>query len=280
MTNESRPISTGLAKIDGGGKRLNSGKTRHDLTPAFAQEQYARVMTFGADRYGDHNWQRGMAWSKVLASLERHLQAIKRGEDFDQESGLLHSAHVMCNAAFLSEYYKIYPQGDDRQHGYMEQPRIGLDVDEVIADWLGHWCKYHNQEVPNYWSFDYNIRDKFNEMKDNKEFWMTIPPKVDPRSLGFEPHCYVTSRVVPSEWTQEWIQKVGFPAAPVYTVGHGQSKIQVLKDAGVEIFVDDRYENFVDINRAGILCYLLSTPHNQRYNVGHKRIENLQDLVR
>ena len=61
----------------GTGKRFNEGKTRHDLTPPFAQEQYAKVLTMGANKYGDWNWQNGMPWSTILASLERHLQAIK-----------------------------------------------------------------------------------------------------------------------------------------------------------------------------------------------------------
>ena len=51
----------------GTGKRFNSGKTRHDLAPTFAQDQYAKVLTMGADKYGDHNWRNGMAWSKVIA---------------------------------------------------------------------------------------------------------------------------------------------------------------------------------------------------------------------
>jgi len=40
------------------GKRFNAGKTRHDLTPAFAQEEYAKVLTMGAAKYGDNNWQK------------------------------------------------------------------------------------------------------------------------------------------------------------------------------------------------------------------------------
>jgi hypothetical protein len=263
----------------GGGMRFNEGKTRHDLVPAFAQEQYALVLTLGANKYAERNWERGMKWSKVLSSLERHLQAIKRGEDYDKETGLLHSAHVMCNAAFLTEYYKIYPQGDDRPHWYIGTPRIGLDIDEVIADWVGHWTRKHGQTIPEFWNFDGKIGDKFEALKDDKDFWMSIPPRIDPRTLPFEPCCYVTSRSVPTEWTEEWIQKNGFPTMPVHTVGRGVSKVQVLKDANVDIFVDDRFENFAEINAAGICCYLMDAPHNQRYDVGHKRINTLDQIL-
>lgn len=261
------------------GLRFNEGKTRHDLVPAFAQEQYARVLTKGAEKYAERNWEKGMKWSKVLSSLERHLQAIKRGEDYDKETGLLHSAHVMCNAAFLTEYYKIHPHGDDRPHWYGRSVKVGLDVDEVIADWVGHWTKHHGQVTPEFWNFDRSIGEKFDALKDDKDFWMSIPALVDPSTLPFEPHCYVTSRTIPNEWTEEWIERSGFPTMPVVTVPRGASKVDTLRELGVDIFVDDRFENFQEINRAGIFCYLMDAPHNRRYEVGHRRINSLSQIM-
>lgn len=261
------------------GLRFNNGKTRHDLVPQFAQKQYASVLTKGSEKYAERNWELGMRWSKVVASLKRHLEAFEMGEDYDKETGLLHTAHIMCNAAFLTEYYKIYPQGDDRPHGYLRVPAIGLDIDEVIADWVGHWTKYHGQEIPEVWNFDRNIDQKFDALANDKDFWLSIPPKVNPSDIGFEPYCYITSRSIPKEWTEEWLDKNGFPAVPVYSVGHGVSKVDVAKKSGVEIFVDDRYENFVELNQNGICCFLFDAPHNRRYNVGYKRIKSLNELV-
>ena len=260
------------------GLRFNEGKTRYDLIPTFAQEQYAKVLTKGAEKYAERNWEKGMRWSKVLASLERHLQAIKRGEDYDSETGLLHSAHVMTNAAFITEYYKIYPQGDDRPHNYLNRPKIGLDIDEVLADWVGHWVKYHKQDTPENWNFDRVIGEKFKQLKDDKDFWMSIPVKTKPNEIPFEPHCYITSRSIPNEWTEEWLDKNGFATMPVYSIGVGISKVEVAQKAGIDIFVDDRYENFVELNNAGICTYLFDAPHNKRYNVGHKRIYSLNEL--
>ncbi len=39
----------------------------------------------------------------------RHLEAIRLGEDIDEESGLLHAAHLQANAAMLTEYYFTQP---------------------------------------------------------------------------------------------------------------------------------------------------------------------------
>lgn len=264
----------------GNGLRFNNGKTRHDLVPAFAQEQYARVLTAGANKYADRNWERGMKWSIVLASMKRHILAFERGEDFDPETGQLHTAHIMCNAAFITEYYSIFPQGDDRPHKYLSMPKIGLDIDEVLADWVGHWTKYHGQEVPETWNFDRNIGEKFEKLKNDKEFWLSIPVKTLASEIHFEPHCYITSRIIPVEWTIEWLDKNGFPTVPVYSIGQGESKVEVAKKSGIDIFVDDRFENFVELNNAGICCYLFSAAHNERYDVGHKRITSLKDLCR
>jgi len=258
------------------GKRYNQGKTRHDLLPPHAQELYAQVMTKGAEKYEDRNWEKGMSWSTVMASLKRHVLAWERGEDFDPETGLPHTAHIMCNAAFLTEYYRIFPQGDDRPHAYLQPRRVGLDIDEVLADWVGHWTIHHGMEVPEVWNFDRDIRAKFDSV--DKKFWMGVPVKTPPSDLRFEPACYITSRPIPTEWTEEWLDSHGFPVAPVHTVGPGESKVSAALSENLDIFVDDRYENFVQMNKAGICCYLLDAPHNRRYDVGHKRIFSLTEL--
>lgn len=262
------------------GNRFNTGKLRYDLIPTHAQHEYARVLTMGAEKYGDRNWEKGLYWMKgCAASLERHLASFKAGEDYDPESGLLHVAHIMANAAFLTEFYYTHPELDDRPHKYLYQKKIGLDVDEVLADFVGGYTQRYNIELPvECWSFDPQMVDRLAELKDDKDFWMNIKPLVQPSEIPFEPHCYVTSRVIPSEWTEEWLIKNGFPVRKVYTVGHDQSKVNVIKEAGCDIFVDDRWDNFVSLNQAGICCYLMDAKHNQRYDAGYLRLKKLSDL--
>ena len=262
------------------GLRYNSGKLRYDLEPRFAREKLIEVLTSGAQKYEPRNWEKGMPWTEVLASLKRHLAAYERGEDYDPESGCFHLAHAMANVSFLLEYYKIFPQGDDRPHHYLKKPRIALDIDEVLADWTLAWSERHGTSAtPEYWNFDPNIKQKFDEVKDDKEFWLGIKPLIDPKSLPFEPVAYVTSRTIPNAWTEQWIEEQGFPTMPVYTVPANMSKVETLKLLNIEIFVDDRYENFVDINKNGICCFLYDAPHNKRYDVGFKRIRSLFELV-
>lgn len=267
----------------GTGKRFNEGKTRYDLISPFANKILSDVLTSGAEKYGSHNWQKGMSWSKVIASLKRHLAAIENGQDFDNESGILHVGHLMCNAMFLAEYYKIYPEGDDRELSYLRIPKIGLDIDDVICDFVSGFRKKYNLAEPKSWFWSYNTQDYLSDLvknqKELEDFYSNLKPKINPDEIPFEPHCYITSRTVPIEITQMWIEKNGFPCKKIYSIPFNESKVEVAKESGIEIFVDDRFDNFVELNNAGIFCYLFDTPWNSRYEVGHRRIRNLKEII-
>lgn len=279
----------------GSGLRENKGKIRFDLMEPFAIEQLAMVFTKGAEKYEDNNWLRGMKWSKMMASLERHYADFKKGKDFDfdadckeckegkckNHTGLYHIAQVAWNALGILSYYKWFPQGDDRLHHILPKPKIGLDIDEVICNWVPAWCKLYNMKEPTAWYFDGNILDKFEKMREDgilDDFYANLEPRIDPSEIHFEPHCYVTSRPVDSLITIEWLRKNGFPMRPVYTVSAGESKVETIKQAGVDIFVDDRYDNYEELNRNGICCFLMDAAHNQRYSVGYRRIKSLKEL--
>jgi hypothetical protein len=100
----------------------DASKPRMELLPSDAMTEWARAMTFGAKKYGDHNWRKGMAWTRVLGSLGRHLTAFMAGQDNDPESGVSHMAHVMCNAAFLIHYSRNLNTFDDRYKVNEEAP--------------------------------------------------------------------------------------------------------------------------------------------------------------
>jgi hypothetical protein len=91
-------------KKPGGGLRFNSGKDRWDLLPMDATEQVVKVLTRGAEKYDERNWELGMRWSICQGSMMRHLARATQGERVDRESGLPHMAHVACNALFLLAY--------------------------------------------------------------------------------------------------------------------------------------------------------------------------------
>ena len=101
-------------EMDGGkeGVKFDQGKLRMDLLPTDALEALARILTDGAEKYGARNWEKGMAWSRSYAALQRHLLAWWGGQDNDPESGHPHLWHVLTNAVFLTSY-QIREIGED-----------------------------------------------------------------------------------------------------------------------------------------------------------------------
>lgn len=85
------------------GKKLDDGKLRADLPDANATREFWAVLTHGAIAYDAHNWRKVSEWlPRYIAALERHTNAIARGEIVDPETGLLHAAHIECCAHFIA----------------------------------------------------------------------------------------------------------------------------------------------------------------------------------
>jgi len=106
----------------GSGARYNNNKPKLSLIPFSTLADEARVWEYGAKKYAAHNWMRGMDWSIPFECLMRHMAAWQAGEENDQESGLPHLAHAMCNLRMLTLYAKTYPAGDDRPPSCLINP--------------------------------------------------------------------------------------------------------------------------------------------------------------
>lgn len=267
----------------GGGLRHNSGKLRYDLVHPKAHEGMVKVLTKGAAKYAERNWEKGMKWSFVIQSLERHLASFKAGEDYDPETGCLHVDHMQCNAHFLSAYYAIAPQCDDRPHIKHQPFKIALDIDEVICNWVEAWCEIYGIVIPTSWYFQWNIKNLFDNMADAgilDQFYSSLSPRVVAAEMPFEPVAYISHRPVGDNVTKDWLEKHGFPLKPVIHVKDRADKVKHCLDLGVEIFVDDNYDTFLAMNQAGVCCYLMDAPHNRRYDVGYRRINSLSELPR
>lgn len=96
------------------GKKFDQGKPRVDLLPSEPLFELAKVLTFGATKYGEHNWRQGMAWSRVYAAAQRHMMKWNSGETYDDETGLNHLSHACVNLLFLLYYSEHFEELDDR----------------------------------------------------------------------------------------------------------------------------------------------------------------------
>lgn len=100
-----------------GAARDNTNKPKLSLVPVEVLEAVSTVLykssIEGGGKYEKHNWKKGDKYSTPLDSLLRHAYKLSAGETNDPESGLPHSWHIACNAAFLVYYEKHYPANND-----------------------------------------------------------------------------------------------------------------------------------------------------------------------
>ena len=100
------------------GKKYDQGKLRYDLVPVEAHEGLAEVFTYGSIKYGDNNWQQ-VESERYVAALFRHLNAWRKGEKHDEESGYHHLKHALTNVAILL---------------YKDTCMVNKDIEQMLED--------------------------------------------------------------------------------------------------------------------------------------------------
>jgi hypothetical protein len=123
-----------------GGVKFDKGKTRWSLIkPSWLRELAEKItakptlrlhllptslviavtdiLTIGAKKYAERNWEKGMPWSRAYDAMCRHLNAWADQEDLDPDTGRNHLWHAACNMAFLIEWEQTHPEHDDRPFG-------------------------------------------------------------------------------------------------------------------------------------------------------------------
>lgn len=95
------------------GMKFDKGKSRVDLIdPRFLLE-LGEVLGFGAEKYGENNWQ-AIEPKRYKAAALRHMCQYCAGEKVDKESGKSHLVHAACNLMFLywSDMNEIRSESD------------------------------------------------------------------------------------------------------------------------------------------------------------------------
>lgn len=237
-------------------------------------ELIGQVFTMGSLKYDPQNWKKGLSWMETLGSLLRHYRKWTLGEMNDEESQLNHLGHAIVNAIFLKQFYHLAPWYDDRLKNYMILPKIALDLDDTVADFLGAYKNYYglNKDITQ-WFFSYKTSENLKALEKEKDFWINMPVLHRP---DFTPAFYISSREIPVEWSKEFLEKNNLPCKEVYHIGYTESKTQILKDLGCQLFIDDKLENIIDAQKAGIASYLIDNPNNRSFDMGYRRVFDLK----
>lgn len=133
-----------------GGIKHDQGKIRTDLLPFDALEEVAQVLTFGAIKYGDRNWENGFNYGRLIGATLRHIFAFARGEDADKESGRSHLAHAACCILMLLALTLRGHGKDDRsvQSGHSDN-RAGKGGRAGISQLRSDSTRDSGGELPN-----------------------------------------------------------------------------------------------------------------------------------
>jgi hypothetical protein len=84
------------------GRKNDIGKLRWSLLPFKEVADVVAVLTFGATKYDDDNWQKVPNHKdRYFSACMRHLTAWCGGEKNDSETGINHLAHAVCCLLFL-----------------------------------------------------------------------------------------------------------------------------------------------------------------------------------
>lgn len=150
---------------------------------------------------------------------------------------------------------------------------IGLDIDEVLADWSGPFFRRFNPKN------DADITRICSQViNKDRNFWLNLPVIQYP--IGFEPKLYCTKRSCLKTYSKEWLDNNGFPHKPVYQVYcQIDNKARYIKGR-VDVFIDDSINNFIQMNCSGVPCLLMDTQFNQSwgpigrvYSLNYEEIE-------
>lgn len=105
------------------------GKMRPDLVSPFAMESLGLWLAEGAEKYGEGNWRLGQPFSRVLASLYRHLIRYQQGDRTEN-----HLCGIAVNAIFLLHYSRMIELGR---------------LPESLDDLPNHVVPSKRSEIPN-----------------------------------------------------------------------------------------------------------------------------------
>lgn len=176
----------------------------------------------------------------------------------------------------------------------LQKIRVGVDVDEVLRDFVGRIQELVFEETgvyferPDTYYFDtvgksgISFRKKIWETGEwakpvfegaavidgAKETWkeMLANPAI-------EPYIVTTQSAGTEEFTLNWLAKHGFT---------GYKEIYITKnklEAPCQVLIDDKVDNFEAYQNNGRDGYLCSRPHNQHHKT-HKRVKDFKDFYK
>lgn len=107
-------------------KKFDEEKPRIDLVPPSLFKAVGAIMGYGKNKYGAHNWRKGIMQGRLYGAALRHLTTWQAGEDKDPESNRSHLWHAAANLGMMIENEELRPELDDRYK--LEYSKVRSDL--------------------------------------------------------------------------------------------------------------------------------------------------------
>lgn len=95
----------------------------------------ATALEYGAEKYDNRNWEKGLPWQQMIDSMRRHIDAFERREEYDDGpdgSGLPHICMIVAGAMMLSTSVMRNIGKDDR----LPAPRDNALTPKECSKWM------------------------------------------------------------------------------------------------------------------------------------------------
>lgn len=133
---------------DTGAVRESLGVPYFRQLPLEALAAGAASLEYGANKYSDRNWEKGLPWQQMIDSLRRHLDDFERRQDRDDGengSGLHQVCMIMASAMMLSASVIREIGVDDRMVNVDDKALSAKDCAKWIQRELSHAEQFKDQ---------------------------------------------------------------------------------------------------------------------------------------
>lgn len=183
---------------------------------------------------------------------------------------------------------------------------IGVDIDGVLADFNAHFIEYviavtgrdlfpaRPFDIP-CWNYPEHygytpaeVSKVWVSIKQSASFWSRVSPYDDAFSAldtlvdRFRDDVYfITARpgLLAKRQTEDWLRLVGYPKAAVLITSHKGLAARTLE---LDVYIDDKFENALEVAQTSTRSYLLTRPWNTAYaleRTGITRVDSLGEFL-
>ena len=137
-------------KSETGAMREAIGVPYFRQLPLEALAAGAAALEYGAKKYENRNWEKGLPYQQMIDSLKRHIEDFERGRDYDSDeggSGLPHVALIMSSAMMLCASVIRGIGADDRLPAVNDNALTAKECAKWVQETLINADKIMNGEL-------------------------------------------------------------------------------------------------------------------------------------